>query len=101
MADAPKAHPPWAGRTKTIINMYYTYILFSNKLKKRYIGSSANLKQRLEEHNSGKSTFSSKGRPWKLIYYEAFENKSDALREERFLKTGKGRERIKFLFKKI
>jgi hypothetical protein len=34
------------------------------------------------------------------LCYEAFFNKKDALREERFLKSGKGRERIKRLFEK-
>jgi len=77
--------------------MFYVYILYSERLGKRYIGSTANLKTRIEEHNSGKSVYSSKGIPWKLIYYEAFLNKSDALREEKFLKTGQGRERIKYL----
>jgi hypothetical protein len=33
------------------------------------------------------------------IYYEAFSNKEDASREEMFLKSGKGRERIKWLLK--
>jgi len=78
--------------------MYYVYILFSKKLNKKYIGSTTDLLTRLKEHNSGKSNFSSKGIPWELIYYEAFLNKTDALREEKFLKTGKGRERIKYLF---
>ena len=67
-------------------------------MNKKYIGSTTDLRTRLKEHNSGKSNFSSKGILWKLIYYEAFLNKTDALREEKFLKTGKGRERIKYLF---
>jgi len=78
--------------------MYYTYILFSKKLNKKYIGSTSDLRSRIKEHNRGKSEFTSKGIPWKLIYYEAFINKEDALREENFLKTGKGRKRIEYLF---
>ena len=83
--------------------MFYVYILYSERLDKRYryIGSTANLKTRIEEHNSGKSVYSSKGIPWKLIYYEAFLNKSDALREEKFLKTGQGRKRIKYLLGEV
>ncbi len=77
--------------------MYYVYILHSEKLEKKYIGSTADLKLRMKEHNFGKSKFSSRGIPWKIIYYEAFLDKKDALREEKFLKTGKGRERLKFL----
>jgi len=95
VAYPPKADPPRAG---WIDNMYYVYILFSQSIRKRYIGSTSNLKERLKEHNSGKSNFSRKGPPWRLIYYEAFLNKKDALREETFLKSGKGRERLKYLF---
>jgi putative endonuclease len=58
------------------------------------------LKERIERHNSKRSNFTKKGALWRLIYYEAFLIKSDALREEKFLKTGKGRERIKYLFNK-
>ncbi len=78
--------------------MYYVYILFSQKLNKRYIGSTKDLKERIKRHNSKSSKFTLKGIPWKLIYYEGFLNKEDALREEKFLKTGKGRERLKYLF---
>lgn len=59
----------------------------------------SDLKIRLKEHNSGKSDYTSRGKPWKLIYYEAFLSKKDAENEELFLKSGKGRERIKYLNK--
>lgn len=77
--------------------MYYVYIIYSEKLKKRYIGYSTDLRQRLQYHNDGRSPFTSKGVPWKLVYYEAFMYETDARREELFLKTGQGRERLKRL----
>ena len=43
------------------------------------------------------SRFTRSNGPWKLVYYEAFLNKEDARREELFLKSGKGKERIKYL----
>ncbi|HAT03892.1 MAG TPA: endonuclease [Candidatus Magasanikbacteria bacterium] len=76
---------------------YYVYIIYSDTLRKKYIGYSNDLKKRLAEHNSGKSDFTLKGIPWRLVYYEVFNSKKDARKEELFLKTGKGRERIKFL----
>ncbi len=79
--------------------MYYVYILYSEKLQKKYIGYTQDLKQRLSDHNSRKVTFTSKGTPWQLVYYEAFRNKKDAQAEERFLKTGQGRERLLHLLK--
>ena len=77
--------------------MHYVYILYSPKLKKFYIGVTSDLKERFKQHNNGQTPFTSKGMPWQLIYYEAFFEKTDALRKEKFLKTGKGRERRKYL----
>ncbi|MBI4121497.1 MAG: GIY-YIG nuclease family protein [Candidatus Ryanbacteria bacterium] len=80
--------------------MHYVYILKSEKNAKLYRGSADDLKQRLVDHNSGKVKSTRVYRPWRLIYYEAFISKQDARREEIFLKSGKGRERIKWLFAK-
>ncbi|OGE81069.1 MAG: hypothetical protein A2826_00705 [Candidatus Doudnabacteria bacterium RIFCSPHIGHO2_01_FULL_43_23] len=77
--------------------MYYAYILKSEKNGKLYKGFTRDLKRRIREHNSAKSSFTSQNGPWRLIYYEAFVSKKDAEREEKFLKSGKGKERIKFL----
>lgn len=76
--------------------MYYVYII-RNKDKKFYKGSCKDIKIRLDDHNNGRVFSTKSGRPWSLLYFEAFASKSDALREEKFLKIGKGRERIKYL----
>lgn len=75
--------------------MYYVYILQGIN-RKLYKGSTNDLKKRISDHNSGRVRSTKIGRPWKLIYYEAFVSKRLATKEELFLKTGKGRERIKF-----
>lgn len=80
--------------------MYYVYILKSEKNNKLYKGFTKNLKRRITEHNIGKAKFTKNNRPWKLIYYEAFAFEADAKKEEAFLKSGKGRERIKYLLPK-
>lgn len=96
----PEAGAPWAQLNATLLNnMYYVYIIYSRKLKKLYTGVTQNLKLRLRQHNNGNTTYTSLGVPWKLIYYEVFLEKEDAYREEKFLKTGKGRDRRKFLLK--
>jgi len=77
--------------------MFYVYILYSDKLKKHYTGYTNNLIDRLRRHNSGLSKYTSRGIPWKLIYYEVFLSSIDARNEEKFLKSGKGRDRLKFL----
>lgn len=77
--------------------MYYVYILKSEKNGKLYKGTTNDLKRRIEEHTSGKSIFTKNNGPWRLIYYEAFISQKDAREEEKFLKSGKGKERIKYL----
>ena len=76
--------------------MYYTYILKSEK-GKLYIGSSSNLTRRLKEHKAGKSWTTKRMANVELIFYEAFKDKRDALRREKYFKTTKGR----FSFKQI
>jgi putative endonuclease len=80
--------------------MYYVYILKSFKNGKLYKGFTSDLRRRIYEHKSGGSPFTRQNGPWQLVYYEAFISKSCAQKEERFLKSGKGRERIKWLFDK-
>jgi putative endonuclease len=84
-----------------LLGMWYVYILHSKKLNKFYTGSTGNLKERLDLHNSQGSPYTSVGIPWVLVYYEAFLEKRDAIAEELFLKTGKGRERRSFLLKNL
>jgi putative endonuclease len=76
--------------------MYYVYVLQSES-GILYKGSTDDLRKRFSDHNDGKVKSTKNERPWKLIYYEAFINKIDARREELFLKTGKGRERLGLL----
>ncbi len=75
--------------------MYYIYLLESQKDKSWYIGYSADLKQRFESHNNGQNAATKSKLPWKLIYYEAYDNRLDAKKREVFLKSGSGRRFLK------
>jgi putative endonuclease len=66
--------------------MFYVYILHSKSLQIYYKGFSADFSKRLEYHNSGKSTYTSKTADWELVYVKAFEIKKEALIEEKRLK---------------
>ena len=74
--------------------MYYCYILYSQKLDKFYIGSTADLEGRLQRHNTSNKGFTSTGKPWELKYYETFDDKSDAMKREMQLKKWKSRNAI-------
>lgn len=72
--------------------MCYIYVLWSNKRKKRYIGSTEDVEKRLYEHNTGRNRFTKGGMPWiLLVYTEQYLTRSEAYRRERFLKSGVGR----------
>jgi len=79
--------------------MFYIYVLYSQKLEKRYIGSTSDLYKRLREHNTGKSKFTKSGMPWNLIYKEIFHTNSEARVRENFLKSGVGRKFLDDLLK--
>jgi predicted GIY-YIG superfamily endonuclease len=71
--------------------VYYTYVLESvSSPGVRYIGHTANLRQRLREHNRGKCRHTAKNRPWKLLLYIAFTSRASAVVFERYLKSGSG-----------
>jgi len=56
----------------------------------------SNLEQRLLSHNElSKKGWTIKFRPWKLVHYESFETKKEALTRENELKSFRGREFIK------
>ncbi len=78
--------------------VYYFYVI-ENEIGELYFGSTPDLKRRLLEHNEGKS-IATKGYVWKLVYYEAYRSKQDAVVRERSVKRFGGtkkhlKERIK------
>jgi len=70
--------------------MYYVYILKSKIDNSRYVGTTADLKRRLQEHNSGSSRYCSSKCPYRLIWYCIFTDKKKAYRFELYLKSSSG-----------
>ena len=70
------------------------YVLVSEKTGRRYVGSTGDLSDRLTRHNSGQSKATRHGLPWRLVHCETFASRTDAVRRELFLKTGKGRDEL-------
>ena len=75
--------------------MYYLYILQSEKDHDFYTGTTSDLTRRLKEHNAGKNFSTAPRIPFKLIYYEAYILKQDAENREKYLKTSMGRRVIR------
>lgn len=82
-------------------DMYYIYILKSTKVNRYYIGCTSNIARRLNEHNSGKVSSTKAYSPWILIYTENFEDKSDAYKREKEIKSYKSGFKFKEIIKHI
>ena len=62
---------------------------------KRYVGHTNNLHRRIQEHKDGRSTYTSKYKINKLLYYERHNSRSQAMKREKLLKSGNGRQWLK------
>jgi putative endonuclease len=76
---------------------YTTYIIYSQKLDKYYVGHTENLELRLEQHNTGISTFTSKANDWVIKYNETFNSREAARLREAEIKKKKSRKYIEWL----
>jgi putative endonuclease len=79
------------------MSKYYTYILYSKSINKYYTGYTSDIEKRLERHNAGWGTYSSRGIPWELVYYEKYDTKSEAIKREKEIKNKKSRKYIEEL----
>ena len=59
--------------------------------ERNYVGYSADLKQRIADHNAGKNRFTAPFCPWKLVFYTAFDTEQRARNFEKYLKTASGK----------
>lgn len=49
----------------------------------------------MTQHNAGKNPSTKAYIPWELIFYEAYNNRYDASRREKYLKTTQGKLAVK------
>ncbi len=67
--------------------MFYVYILQSLKDNKFYIGQTQNINDRLIRHNQGREKSTKQRIPFKLVYSEIFNTRSEALKREHYFKS--------------
>tara|TARA_B100000700_G_scaffold170271_1_gene188030 strand:+ start:970 stop:1218 length:249 start_codon:yes stop_codon:yes gene_type:complete len=67
---------------------YFVYFIISKVKKKTisYVGYTNNLERRIKLHNANKGAKFTKGKKWKLAYYETFTSKKEAMKKEYILK---------------
>ena len=69
----------------------YVYLLRSlSHPSQTYVGITADIDQRLKDHNSGKAKHTSKFTPWEIETYIAFSDHDKAIAFERYLKSASG-----------
>jgi len=72
--------------------MYFTYVFRSLDEKHRYVGHCDSLRPRLKQHNSGKVESTKAFIPWRIVHFEKYKTRKEAISRERYLKSGVGRE---------
>jgi putative endonuclease len=76
---------------------FFVYILFSQKINRYYVGYTSDLDKRLQEHNSGISTFTAKASDWKIMFTQQFNSREEAHKRELEIKNKKSRKYIEWL----
>jgi len=80
---------------------HYVYVLRSLRDDGLYTGYSSDLKKRFREHQEGIVTSTKSRGPFELIFYEAYRNKYDAIRREKYLKTSKGKNTLRHMLREF
>jgi putative endonuclease len=75
--------------------MFWVYVLESQKDGRHYVGSGENVEERLRRHNLSDYRYTKGHRPWIVVYKEPCGSRSEAVKRERFLKSGVGRKFLK------
>ena len=76
---------------------FFVYILQSMKDFSFYIGQCDDLDKRMSKHFDGMSKYTSSKRPWRLVYFEMFDSRSDAIKREKQIKNMKSKKFIQNL----
>ena len=77
--------------------VFTVYVLQSASTSRLYIGQTGDLQRRLQEHREGLARYTRNRGPWVLVHHEELATRSEAVRRERFLKSGQGRDWLKDL----
>ena len=82
-------------RARHFAIMFFVYVLQSETTGRFYVGYASDPTQRLGQHNNGLTKPTKNRGPWGLVHQESFNTRSEAMRRERFLKSGQGREELR------
>jgi putative endonuclease len=72
--------------------MPYSVYVLQNSTGQLYVGSTGEIERRLQEHQRGLARWTASRGPWQLVHREEFSTRSEAMKRERQLKAGQGRQ---------
>ena len=76
--------------------VYSVYVLRSGYDGSYYVGNTGkDVQERLIRHNSGDCRYTKGRRPWEIVFCKKYGTRAEAVKRERFLKTGVGRQELK------
>ena len=70
---------------------YFVYVIATTRESKltTYVGYTNNLKNRLNLHNTGRGAKFTRGRRWRIIYFEKYATKNEAKSREYYIKKNR------------
>ena len=70
---------------------YFVYLIGNYEKSKitTYVGYTNNLKRRINLHNASRGAKFTRGRIWKLMYYEKYRTKKEAIAREYYIKKNR------------
>jgi predicted GIY-YIG superfamily endonuclease len=72
---------------------HFVYVLKNaDPLPRFYVGATSDVRGRMADHNAGRCPHTARYRPWQLHVVIVFPDEPKAIRFERYLKSGSGRE---------
>ena len=80
--------------------MFYVYIIESESTGLLYVGQTEEPEKHLSDHNRGGSPYTKGRGPWRSIYLQEFETRSEALACEKKFKSWKSPSRLRAMISK-
>ena len=77
--------------------MFYVYAIKSLTRNYIYVGLTENIKRRFKQHSKGENKTTRAYLPFELILKEFFDDRAEARKREKFLKSGIGKEFLRSL----
>ena len=78
---------------------FFVYILQSMKDFSFYVGQCDDLDRRMSKHFDGMSKYTSSKRPLRLVYFETYDSRTEAIKRELEIKKKKSRKYIENLIR--